>query len=269
MRMPKPAFSPETQARARAPRAVRTIQALRLLQAMQGCALLLCGLLPALSACSAPSGEGAPADESVKPGINQPFLDPALKVDEFVTAFEGESREIAKNRAGIVAALGALRGMSVADVGAGTGLFMEPLAEAVGPHGRLLALEISPPFLAHLRQRAAELKLPQVQVRACTERSIDLPDSSLDLAFVCDTYHHFEHPQETLASLRSALRPGGKLVIVDFERIEGHSRDWVLKHMRLGKQATRAEIERAGFHFLGEVQVQGLHENYLLRFERP
>ncbi len=247
-------------------------------------AWLLCGLALWLSACSAPSAASAGAtgatasagaaatsatDTGGKPGINQPFLDPAMNVDEFVKAFEGESREIAKYRDHIVAALGVKRGMGVADVGAGTGLFMEPLAQAVGPHGKLFVLEISAPFLEHLRERAVALELPQIDVRACTDHSLELPDTSLDLAFVCDTYHHFEHPQDTLASLRRALRPGGTLVIVDFERIPGTSRPWVLNHMRVSKADVRTEVEAAGFVLLEDVKVDGLSENYLLRFQRP
>ena len=91
----------------------------------------------------------------------------------------------------------------------------------------------------------------------------------LDLVFICDTYHHFEYPQTTLASLHAALRPGGMLAVVDFERIEGVSRPWVLNHMRAGKEVFRSEIEAAGFRFLEEVEVAGLEENYLLLFRRP
>jgi ubiquinone/menaquinone biosynthesis C-methylase UbiE len=232
--------------------------------AVPGLALML--LL--LAGCTA-TQPATPPPASATPDINAPYRDPELDVGQWVKLLEGESREIAKSRDAIVAALGVRPGMTVADVGAGTGLFLQPLAESVGPRGRLYAVDIAPAFLEHLRQRAEGLRLPQVEVRACTDRSVELPRDSLDLAFVCDTYHHFEHPQETLASLRAALRPGGRLVIVDFERQPGASRDWVLQHVRLGKADMRREVEAAGFHFLDEARVQGLHENYLMRFARP
>jgi hypothetical protein len=57
--------------------------------------------------------------------------------------------------------------------------------------------------------------------------------------------------------------------VVDFERIEGVSRDWILGHVRASKETVRAEIEQAGFRFLREIQVKGLEENYCLLFERP
>ena len=69
-----------------------------------------------------------------------------------------------------------------------------------------------------------------------------------------------------LASIRAALRPGGALVVVDFERIPGVSPDWILKHVRAGKDEFRAEIEAAGFRFVEEVDL--MRENYFLRFAR-
>jgi predicted methyltransferase len=88
----------------------------------------------------------------------------------------------------------------------------------------------------------------------------------VDVAFICDAYHHFEDPGAMLASIRGALRPGGTLVVVDFERVPGRSPDWVLKHVRAGKDEFRAEIEAAGFRFEGEVKL--MRENYFLRFTR-
>jgi ubiquinone/menaquinone biosynthesis C-methylase UbiE len=239
--------------------------------------------LLALAACAAPTPSPAPssasppapaapqapaADASVKPGINDPFLAADLDVDHFVDTFEGESREVARERAAIVAVLALRPGEDVADVGAGTGLFLEPLAHAVGNEGRVYALDIAPPFVEHLGRRAREAGLPQVEARLCTERSVDLPDAAVDLAFVCDTYHHFEHPRDSLASLHRALRPGGRLVVVDFERLPGVSRDWVLDHVRAGKDVVRAEIEAAGFRFVDEPVIPGLAENYVMRFRR-
>ena len=86
---------------------------------------------------------------------------------------------------------------------------------------------------------------------------------------MCDTYHHFEYPHSTLASLHQAIRPGGSLVVIDFERIPGESRDWVLEHVRAGKDVFTREIEAAGFELVEQVAIEGLKENYVLRFRRP
>ena len=182
--------------------------------------------------------------------------------------FEVESREIAAQRDDIVFAMQIRPGDRLADIGAGTGLFLEPLAEAVGGDGRLYAVDIAAPFVGFLSQRAAKLGLSQVEPRLCSERSVELPPNSIDMAFVCDVYHHFEYPMSSLASIRSALSAGGILVIVDFERIPGVTREWILNHVRAGKDEVIAEVEAAGFRFVEQRQVPGLSENYFIVFER-
>jgi len=210
-----------------------------------------------------------PTEDSVRPGVNERFLAEDLDVAQFVEIFEGESREVAVARERIAKALDLSPGMTVADIGAGTGLFLPDFDRAVGGEGRVYAVEIAPKFLAHLRERAEREKLARVEVVEGREDSVALPAASVDLAFVCDTYHHFEYPRSTLASLYSAIRPGGSLVILDFERTPGESSDWVLEHVRAGKQEFRREIESAGFQFEREIEVEGLKENYVLRFRRP
>jgi predicted methyltransferase len=232
--------------------------------------LALVALLPACTGASPPSEAGADEHEqSVRPGANEPFLAADLDVAEFVVRFEGESREIYRQRNEIVAAIGLAPGMRVADVGAGTGLFLPAFDEAVGAEGRVFAVDISPKFLEHLRRRALAEGLDQVQVVQAREDSVELPEASVDLAFVSDTYHHFEYPRSTLASLRRAIRPGGSLVVIDFERIQGVSSDWTLEHVRAGKDVFTVEIEAAGFELEEELKVDGLVENYVLRFRRP
>jgi SAM-dependent methyltransferase len=114
--------------------------------------------------------------------------------------------------------------MAVADVGAGTGVFVDFFARDVGRDGRVFAVEIAPKFVDLLRERAAARGFTQVHAVLCTERDVALAPASVDVVFACDTYHHFEYPQATLASIHRALRAGGTLVLVDFERIPGVSR---------------------------------------------
>ena len=219
----------------------------------------------AVACSSAPQ----PKEPSVRPGANEVFLSEDLDVDHYVAIFEGESREVFVGRERIVEALDLSPGMTVADIGAGTGIFLPAFDRQVGPEGRVYAVDISPKFLEHLREYAARGDLDRVEVVEALEDSVELPEASVDLAFVCDTYHHFEYPRSTLQSLYSAIRPGGSLVVIDFERIPGKTRDWLLEHVRAGKQVFRGEIESAGFRFEREVLIEGLEENYVLRFRRP
>lgn len=223
-------------------------------------------------ACSSPAGIASadePARASVRPGINNRFLAEDLDVKRFERIFEGESREVFANREQIVAALALSPGMRVADIGAGTGAFLPVFDREVGREGRLYAVDISPRFLDHLRTRAAREDLGSVEVVTGREDSVELPAASVDLAFVCDTYHHFEYPEATLASLYAAIRPGGALVVVDFERVPGETAEWLMEHVRAGKDVFTQEIRSAGFRFEGELAVAGLEENYVLRFRRP
>jgi SAM-dependent methyltransferase len=207
--------------------------------------------------------------ESVKPGINREFLSPDLQVEEWIGRFETESREVFTAREAILAAVKLEEGMQVADVGAGTGLFTRLFSERVGAGGWVYAVDISPKFAAHLAGVADASKLANITPVLCAEDSVLLPPESVDLVFVCDTYHHFEYPRATLASIHRALKPGGRLAVIDFERIEGKSREWTLDHVRAGKEVFQSEIEAAGFEFAGESDVEGLVENYFLMFRKP
>lgn len=200
--------------------------------------------------------------------INEEFRKPDLDIEQWIERWESESREIYTERTKIVEAMNLRTGMRVADVGAGTGLFVEPLAKAVGEKGRVYAVDIAPRFIEHIKDRAAGAGLTNVEAVLSTEESVSLPSNSVDLVFLCDTYHHFADPRVMLASIHRAIGPGGVLVVIDFERIPGQSREWVLNHVRAGKEVFKAEIEAAGFVFLEEVKIDGFHENYFLRFQR-
>ncbi len=191
-----------------------------------------------------------------------------MDIGEWTERFEGESREVYANRQAIVDALGLDDRERVADVGAGTGFFAELLAKAVGQNGLVWALEISPKFIEHMKERFAKAGIENIEVSESTDRSTGLAEGSIDMAFICDVYHHFEYPNDMLLSLRHALRDRGELVIIDFERIPGKTPEWLLEHVRAGKEVFRAEIERAGFYFVEEVEVPGIEDNYILRFRR-
>jgi len=206
-------------------------------------------------------------DASVKPGINDKFLDPELNVQEWTKKFETESREIFHERERIVAALGLTPGMAMADIGAGTGLFTLHFAQAVGESGKVYAVEIAKNFLEHIKGRAARASATNVQTILCTEKSVELPEASIDLAFICDVYHHFEFPAASLATLHRALKPGGQLVLIDFKRIPGESSDFILGHVRAGQEVFEAEVIAAGFEKIDEVKDL-LEENYFVKFRR-
>jgi ubiquinone/menaquinone biosynthesis C-methylase UbiE len=234
----------------------------------RSCLFLLVWLALGCQTSRRPQVQAAPkvASQSVKPGINAEYLKPDLQASAWVERFEREGREIYDLRERIVASARPRRGAAVADIGAGTGLFVPLLSEAVGAGGKVYAVDIVPAFLDHIRRRSQESGLRNVTTVLGTERSVELPEHAIDLAFVCDVYHHFEYPQDSLASIRRALRPGGQLFLVEFKRIPGQSPDWILNHVRAGEEVVTAEIEAAGFRRVERFDF--LQDNYVLRFRK-
>ncbi|MBA2115956.1 class I SAM-dependent methyltransferase [Bremerella alba] len=212
--------------------------------------------------------QDAAVPESIKPGINEAFLDLELDVEAWVNRFEVESREVFHAKAEIVQRLKLSPGDRIADIGTGTGLFVEPFSQAVGEQGWVYALDIAPKFVERVEKLAEIRSLNNVTPVLCSKDDIRLAPGSINAAFICDVYHHFEYPQQSLASIHKALAPGGKLVVIDFNRVPGESREWTLNHVRAGKEVFRAEIEKAGFRLVGEVEVPSFKENYFLQFER-
>jgi ubiquinone/menaquinone biosynthesis C-methylase UbiE len=221
-------------------------------------------LLAGLVLCLLPLIPAAAQEKSVRPGINKAFENPDVK--EFLDKFEGESREIAAKAKEIVAACKLKPGMTVADVGAGTGLFTRKFAAEVGEKGKVYAVDIAPAFLKHIEKTCEESKLKNVETIQCDQFSTKLPKNSVDLVFICDTYHHFEFPERTLKSIHDALRPAGQIVLIDFHRIEGKSSEFVMGHVRAGQEVFVKEITTAGFRVAGEEKL--LKENYFVRFEK-
>ncbi len=201
----------------------------------------------------------AAQDKSLQPGINRPYQKPDLK--EQVKRLEAPTRDVVKHQDAILAACRLKPGMSVADIGAGTGLFTRLFAAKVAPGGKVFAVDISKEFIEHIEKTCREQKINNVVGVVCPADSTNLAPQSVDLAFICDTYHHFEFPQKTLASIHEALRAGGRLVVVEFHKA-GKMKD----HVRADKEAFIKEITAAGFAMVDEARFSG--EKYILSFQR-
>ena len=224
---------------------------------------------PAQTPAEAPAA-AAPAESSKPPaGINDSFTDPEIDVQSLVNRFERDGREPFAARQAILKAMDLKPGMRVADVGAGSGLFTVLFADAVGDDGWVYAVDIAPKIVGFIAERADKAGIENITPVLCDQNSVNLAPESVDVLFVCDVYHHFESPADTNRTLFRALRPGGRLVLIDFVRDPATSSEWLLNHVRAGKQTFRAELEEAGFELLAEPEVPGLTENYLLMFSKP
>jgi ubiquinone/menaquinone biosynthesis C-methylase UbiE len=158
--------------------------------------------------------------------------------------------------------------MAVADIGSGTGLFAWLFAEKVGPEGTVYAVEIAPAFLKYIGQQARQRGLERVvkPVRS-TQEATNLAPGSVDVAFVYATYHHFERPEKILASIHRALRPGGRLVVIDFD-LRKDSSAFVRERARAPKEVYFREIEAAGFAPAEAKPSLVLKDNFFAAFRR-
>lgn len=203
-------------------------------------------------------------EQNVNPEINRHYQGAAFQ--DWVGVFERPGREVYDRRVDVVKALQLKSGMAIADIGAGTGFYSLLFAEEVGASGHVFAVDVTEDFVLNINRRAREKNLKNIHSVLSNQTDTLLVPDSIDMAFVCDTYHHFEYPQTMLASIRRALRPDGKLIIIDFRKISGISSSWVMSHVRTDKQEVIKEIERAGFKFQKESDL--LKTNYILWFSK-
>jgi ubiquinone/menaquinone biosynthesis C-methylase UbiE len=226
------------------------------------CLLVLCAVTALAQTPPVQGGQKIPEQ-------NKQFQDSKLDVESYKNRFETESREVFAHRNELIAALKLKPGQRVADIGAGTGAFAQPILQAIGAKGHYFAVDISPRFLELIRHRADEAGQNNVTTILGGMNHTTLPPNSIDAAFICDTYHHFEKPASVMGSIFNAMKKGGTLVVVDFIREPGKSSAFSLEHIRASQAVFRQEIEAIGFRHQADVKVEGLKENYCMRFVKP
>jgi ubiquinone/menaquinone biosynthesis C-methylase UbiE len=155
-------------------------------------------------------------------------------------------------------------GAVVADVGAGSGYISEKLSRAVGPTGRVYAVDIQPEMIALIDARVKKEGLANITTVLGEPDDPKLPDGAVDLELMVDVYHELQHPQVVLRRLRRALRPDGRLVLLEYRK-EDPSVPIRADHKMTVADA-KAELEAEGFH-LSDVN-EALPRQHLLVFTR-
>ncbi|HUP40535.1 MAG TPA: class I SAM-dependent methyltransferase [Vicinamibacterales bacterium] len=145
----------------------------------------------------------------------------------------------------LMSALQLRRGASVADVGSGTGYFTWRLAEEVGPKGKVYAVDVQQSMLDLTRKTVAAHKLSNVEYVLASDSSTRLPERSVDLVFIAYAYHEFADPDAMMASIRRALKPGGRIVILEYAKESDIAPASPLHKMSF--EEIRREIEPMGF----------------------
>jgi ubiquinone/menaquinone biosynthesis C-methylase UbiE len=160
---------------------------------------------------------------------------------------ERPEREDEEQPSKAIAALDIKPGQVVADVGAGSGYYTVRLAKRVGPIGRVFATDIQQEMLDLLKKRLARERLDNVELILATDVDPRLPAGQLDLILMVDVYHELARPQDVLRRLRTALKPDGRLVLVEFRKESA----WVpiREEHKMSIKEARMELEAEGYRF--------------------
>lgn len=178
---------------------------------------------------------------------------------------ERGSREREERPDLLLAALGAAPGMAVADVGAGTGYYAGRIAERIGPSGRVYAVDVQPQMLALLQDSMRRRGVGNVQPVLATATDAGLPPLAIDLALMVDVYHELSHPREVLESVVRSLKPGGRLVLVEYRAED--ERVPIKPLHKMSEAAIRREIEASGL--IWQQTVATLPWQHVVIFRKP
>ena len=173
--------------------------------------------------------------------------------DNVAKSLIAPTREGTEKPRELIESMGLQPGMTVADVGTGPGFMLPYLSERVGPSGHVLAEDIFDDFLAGAKKTAAEHKLTNVTFVKGSVTDPNLPEGQVDMELVLDAYHHFDYPDKMLAGLSKALKPDGKLVIVEYyKRPSAMPGGRAVTHIRLDMPDLIKEVEANHFHLIME-----------------
>ena len=189
---------------------------------------------------------------------------PAESAEEYIKVLEDPSRDEWQKPDLVVDSLGLRLGDEVADLGAGSGYFTIRLARVVGSTGKVYAVDIDPKLLEYIDHRAKEEQLDNIQTILADPNDPKLGSNSVDLIFICDVLHHINDRGKYYPLLSRELRPGGRLVNIDFQKRKlpvGPPEE-----MKIDKKDMIKEVEPQGFQVAREFDF--LKYQYFLIFER-
>jgi len=177
---------------------------------------------------------------------------------------ERQEREQEENTTQLLKNLAVQPGMAIADIGAGSGYHSTLLANMVG-NGKVYAVDVEPEMIAYLNERIKREGKKNIIPVLSTEKTVSLPANSMDMMLLVDVYHEFSFPYEMALSMLEALKPDGKLVLVEF-RAEDPNVPIKTIHKMSQQQAVK-EFKAAGFSF--EKNISNLPWQHCLVFRKP
>jgi ubiquinone/menaquinone biosynthesis C-methylase UbiE len=181
---------------------------------------------------------------------------------------ERPEREKEESLTRLVKALALKPGMVVADIGAGSGRISEMISPLVGEEGKVLAVDIQDEMLALIRERSKQKKLTNIVPVLSTEKSPKLEPNSVDLAFMVDVYHEFSFPYEMTLELSRALKPGGKLVFVEYRKEDPKVRRMIKLVHTMTEEQVKKEASLPEFSLKWKETLKVLPVQHIIVFEK-
>ena len=226
--------------------------------------MLVCGTFGSFGCRS--SGHSEQAEHSSGSSSNQHgHRRDARDLEDYIARMESPDRAVWQKPDQVIAALQLRRGERVADVGCGPGYFTLPIASAVGPQGKVWAVDIESRMLDRLRKHAADRSLQNIDRVLAKEDDPALPAGTVDTILIVDTYHHFSYRPVYVAKLKEALAPGGRIVIIDFVPKSREERGFGPRlEMQLSRHVVDAELATSGFYPAAEHTF--LPEQYFVEY---
>ena len=183
-------------------------------------------------------------------------------IELWVRIFEDPERDKWQKPDEVVEHLNLKNGHIIADIGAGTGYFTRRFARVVGPDGKALGLDVEPNMVKYMKEDALKLNLQNYVARVVKPDDPELEPHSVDVVFMCNTYHHIEDRINYLKRLAESLRADSRVVIVDFYKKPlpfGPPVDH-----KMAKKTVLKEFKLAGYHLKRSLKI--LPYQYFLEF---
>jgi precorrin-6B methylase 2 len=166
----------------------------------------------------------------------------------------------------VIDALGIKPGQTVADLGAGSGYYSFRIAPLVGPTGKVFAIDIEPAMLEAIAQRARREHVGNVVTVRSSAQDPNLPPGSIDLLFMVDVYHELEYPYEMMTKVRAALKPGGRVALIEYR---AEDPEVAIKPLhKMSERQVRREMQAAGFKHLQTVRTLPLQHLIVFATDR-
>jgi len=143
-------------------------------------------------------------------------------------------------------------GSIIADVGSGGGYYTLLFAQAAGPHGKAVAVDIDPENLSFIKLQAEGMKLGNVETFVTAPDHLTLPSQACNLIFMRNMFHHLPAPEDYFASLAEYLKPDGRVAIIDYKEVSGFSLSFASRHRHFSDPARIcAVMQQSGLELAG------------------